>query len=488
MRRLLIVVFLFAGALPAASAYARAGYAIPPDNPFVGTPGARGEVYVYGLRNPWRWSFDPGTGGMFIGDVGAGRREEVTFLPGAASRGANLGWNCREGSFAGNRCRPENYFPPTYEFRSGPDVVIGGYVVRDPALPSFAGRYLYGRYESGIYALGPRASGKAIKTQARIESMTSLGEDALGRLHATSYNGAVYRLAETGGSLALTKIGEFARPVSVVSPPGDAGQLFIVEKRGRVQLLAGGQVTEFLDITRRVREKGYEEGLLGVAFAPDYASSGRVFAYYTNKAGNLQLDEYAYNAGGPNRVDVSTRKQVLTIRHQRSDSHNGGGLLFGPDGNLYLSTGDGDVTGDPDGDAQDLGSLLGKILRLDVGLTASHSLDTTAPALRARVKGRQDVLHLRGAIAYARCPESCSVAARGMLRIAGRVLRLRTVATVAGPGRATRLKLLLTASGRRALEHGLGGRRPISIRLTLRARDSSGNRSSPVARKVTIRR
>lgn len=112
---------------------------------------------------------------------------------------------------------------------------------RDPALPSFAGRYLYGRYESGIYALGPRASGKAIKTQARIESMTSFGEDALGRLYATSYNGAVYRLAETRGSLSLTKIGEFARPVSVVSPPGDAGQLFIVEKRGRVQLLAGGR-------------------------------------------------------------------------------------------------------------------------------------------------------------------------------------------------------------------------------------------------------
>lgn len=120
MRRLLIVVFLFAGALPAASAYAGAGYAIPPDNPFVGTPGARGEVYVYGLRNPWRWSFDPGTGGMLIGDVGAGRREEVTFLPGAASRGANLGWNCREGSFAGNRCRPESTFLPLTSFAAAP--------------------------------------------------------------------------------------------------------------------------------------------------------------------------------------------------------------------------------------------------------------------------------------------------------------------------------------------------------------------------------
>lgn len=488
MRRSIIIILLFAGMLSAAPGYARAGYRIPPDNPFITTPGARGEVYVYGLRNPWRWSFDSHTAAMFIGDVGGGQREEVTFLPSSSIRGANLGWNCLEGQRVQGDCRPPNYFPPAHQFPSSPDVIIGGYVVHDPALPSFAGRYLYGRYESGIYALGPRASGRAVKTGARIESMTSLSEDALGHLYATSYNGPVYRLAEQAEALTLVEIGEFARPVSVVSPPGDGEKLFIVEKRGRVKLRAGGQITDFLDITDRVREKGYEEGLLAFAVAPDYASSGRVFTYYTNKAGNLQLDEYLRSAGDLDRVDPSTRTPLLTIRHGRSDSHNGGQLLFGPDGYLYLSTGDGDLMGDPDGDAQDLGSLLGKILRLDVGVATSSAPDTMAPALRARVRARQQVLRLRGAVAYVRCTESCSVAARARLRIAGRPLLTRSVATPAGPGRAARLKVVLAASGRRALERGLRARRPVSMRLTLQARDTSGNRSRQVVRRVKIKR
>ena len=204
----------------------------------------------------------------------------------------------------------------------------------------------------------------------------------------------------------------FARPVSVVAPPGDPDRLFIVEKRGRVKLLAGGQVTDFLDISNRVRDRGYEEGLLAFTPAPDYSSSGRVFAYYTNNAGHLQLDEYLRAPGGPDRIDASSRTPVLRIRHGRSESHQGGQLSFGPDGYLYLSTGDGDARGDPDGDAQNLASLLGKILRLDAGVAASHPLDTTAPALRTHVRSRQRVLRLRGALAYVRCTESCTVSAR----------------------------------------------------------------------------
>jgi len=81
MRGLIAVALLLAGVLPAVPVHARAGYGIPPDNPSVNTPGARDEVYVYGLRNPWRWSFDPLTGAMLIADVGGNRREEITFLP-----------------------------------------------------------------------------------------------------------------------------------------------------------------------------------------------------------------------------------------------------------------------------------------------------------------------------------------------------------------------------------------------------------------------
>lgn len=211
MRRLIVWGLLLAGALPAAPSYARSGYAIPPDNPFVGTPGARGEVYVYGLRNPWRWSFDAQTGAMLVADVGGNRREEITFLPGWASSGANLGWSCLEGRFVRLACRPPNYFPPSHQFRSGPDVVIGGYVVSDPSLPSFNGRYLYGRYQSGVYALDGRASGRAVKTRAEVEDLTSFGLDGAGHLYATSYNGPVYRFAEREGALTLNRIGKRPR-------------------------------------------------------------------------------------------------------------------------------------------------------------------------------------------------------------------------------------------------------------------------------------
>lgn len=162
--------------------------------------------------------------------------------------------------------------------------------------------------------------------------------------------------------------------------------------------------------------------------------------------------------------------------------------MFGPDGYLYLSTGDGDVKGDPQGDAQNLGSLLGKILRLDVGVAGSHPADTTAPALRARASSRQPVLRLHGAVAYVRCTESCSVAAEGRLRIAGRAYRTRRAATHAGPGRRVRLTVHLRRGARRALEHGLRRRSRTSMRLELRAHDASGNRAPPVALRVRVRR
>ena len=152
-----------------------------------------------------------------------------------------------------------------------------------------------------------------------------------------------------------------------------------------------------------MRDRGYEEGLLAFAFAPDYASSGRVFAYYTNNAGHLQLDEYLRTPESPNRIDAATRTPLLTIRHGQSDSHQGGQLLFGPDGYLYLSTGDGDVKGDPQGDAQNLGSLLGKILRLDVGVAGVPPGRHNRSRASGAGKRRQRVLRLRGAVAYVRC-------------------------------------------------------------------------------------
>ena len=140
--------------------------------------------------------------------------------------------------------------------------------------------------------------------------------------------------------------------------------------------------------------------------APDYATSGRVFVFYTNNGNDLQLDEYRRTADGPDRADLSTRRPILTIPHDQAMNHNGGQLLFGPDGRLYLSTGDGGTQGDPEGDAQSLGSLLGKVLRSRRGSPAVRRRHRR-PEGAHQVKRRQRVLRARGVVAYVRCSESC---------------------------------------------------------------------------------
>ena len=200
----------------------------------------------------------------------------------------------------------------------------------------------------------------------------------------------------------------------MAAPYGDPDRLFIAELGGRIVLRTAGQNHEFINLDPIVLTGG-EQGLLSVAVAPDYAASGRVFVFYNDNAGNLALDVLRRSGSDPNTADPSTRRNVMTIAHSQADNHNGGQLQFGSDGYLYLSTGDGGTQGDPEGDAQSLGSLLGKILRIDVdpapGAPPPLAVagDTRAPRLRARVKRRQRVLKLRGAVARASCDERCTI-------------------------------------------------------------------------------
>jgi glucose/arabinose dehydrogenase len=472
-----------AAATPAAHAAPHPGYRVPLDNPFVAVPGARPEVYVLGMRNPYRWSFDAPTGDMYVADVGGNLREEITYLPRAKIAGANLGWHCLEGTRAQKSCRPSNYFPPTHEYPSGPDVVIGGYVVHDPSLPSFQGRYLYGRFYSGLWVLGAGARGFATNV-APLLGVTSFGEDSAGHLYATSYEGSVYRLGESAGLLTAAPIGPlFTHPVQVLSPPYDSERLFVVEKAGRVTLLDNGGATEFLDISARVSGEKYEEGLLGFVPAPDYNSSGRVFAFYTDKGGDIQVDEYRRTARDPDRADPSTRKPLLTIQHDQSTHHHGGQMNFGRDGYLYLSTGDGDIKVDPQDDAQNPGSLLGKILRIDVRATRP---DARAPRLRVKVASEQRVLRAKAATAYASCSESCSLTASARIRIGGRAFDLLPAGAAPNAGRRGRLKLLLTPHCVHLLERALKRHRPASVRITLRASDATGNSPKAVVRTVRV--
>ncbi|QJR11732.1 hypothetical protein DSM104443_02814 [Usitatibacter rugosus] len=173
------------------------------------------------------------------------------------------------------------------------------------------------------------------------------------------------------------------QPVAIAHPGDGTGRLFIVEKVGRIQILQNGAVlpTPFLDISPRVSTSG-ERGLLGLAFDPNYENNGRFFVYYARiEDGALRVSSFTNRPGVPNQADPDSEQSLLTIAHPGADNHNGGQLAFGPDGFLYIGTGDGGGSGDPNNNAQSDGSLLGKILRLDV-TRAQASPEIWAKGLR----------------------------------------------------------------------------------------------------------
>jgi len=228
-------------------------YSIPAGNPFVGTAG-RDEVWAYGLRNPWRFSFDRVTGDMVIGDVGQGSREEVDYAPSpgagvVSGGGANYGWNCREGLIAypapAAPCATAGAFvDPVFDYVHQNPVdgaaygcsIIGGYVVRDRSLGDLYGRYVYADYCVGqIRSLQLPATvtetGSGDRSEALVvESPTSFGEDSCGRIYVTSEEGPVYRFE--GSTPALCQ-----EPGSTQSPAGAAGHSSKPE-RGRLVLSA----------------------------------------------------------------------------------------------------------------------------------------------------------------------------------------------------------------------------------------------------------
>jgi glucose/arabinose dehydrogenase len=152
--------------------------------------------------------------------------------------------------------------------------------------------------------------------------------------------------------------------VYLTAPSGDT-RLFIVEQPGRVRIVNDGLLlgTPFLDITDRVNFGG-ERGLLSLAFDPAYAANGRFYVYYTGAQGDIIVDRHTVTANPDAASATPTR--VITIPHRDAGNHNGGLVMFGPDGLLYLGTGDGGGAGDQQNNAQNTASLLGKLLRVDV--------------------------------------------------------------------------------------------------------------------------
>jgi len=189
-------------------------YSIPADNPFAGaTPGAD-EIYAYGLRNPWRFSFDRLTGDLTIGDVGYNLWEEIDFMPNGTGRGANFGWNCLEGSHPlsptppGCTPLPGNATPPVLEYPhpvTGLAAVTGGYVIRDGALPSLVGRYVYAdpynTFGGELRTAQLSASGSSGDSGLGVTAtdVVSFGEDACAHIYVAAISGTVYRLEPTAG-------------------------------------------------------------------------------------------------------------------------------------------------------------------------------------------------------------------------------------------------------------------------------------------------
>lgn len=174
----------------------------------------------------------------------------------------------------------------------------------------------------------------------------------------------------------------FESPTYLTGAHDGSGRLFIVEQRGRIRIIAGGSIqsTPFLDITDRVRYGG-EMGLLGLAFHPAYASNGRFFVNYTRIGPDgleTVIAEYSVSTSNPNAAARDSEQILLTFT-QPFENHNGGMLEFGPDGFLYIGTGDGGSGGDPQRNGQNLGTLLGKLLRIDVDSAKPYAIPPDNP-------------------------------------------------------------------------------------------------------------
>ncbi len=172
-------------------------------------------------------------------------------------------------------------------------------------------------------------------------------------------------------------------PVGIQNAGDGSGRLFIVEKRGRILILKNGQLlpTPFLDISTEVGSQYTEQGLLGLAFHPNYAQSGLFFVNYTDGNGNTVIAHFHISADDPNLADPASEVDILHV-NQPYNNHNGGGLAFGPDGYLYIGLGDGGSEGDPLRIGQNLQTLLGKMLRIDVDHGALYAIPADNPFVK----------------------------------------------------------------------------------------------------------
>ena len=403
-------------------------YSIPADNPYVDAKEACAEIWLYGFRNPWRFSFDRQTGDLWIGDVGEGKWEEIDMRPAGATGNRNYGYPACEGDQhgrpdgSGSNCPAETgTVGPVMQYSHDDSrcSVSGGYVYRGP-IASLQGRYIFGDACTSELFIGTQSNGKwtfepfPSGIKPGYGTIAAFGEGEDGTLYvvdhlnsqvwrfdekkpgkdATSYStertfGApiaaaamlVWNLVTTPASagipadLTLTPYitSGITEPVAIRSPGDGSGRMFIVERGGALRVVANGQLLSTPYYTRSVDTGDVERGLLGLAFDPNFESNGTLYIVYTASGASGEILRRLVATNPAANVFSGTDTEIMHI--PLFYNHNGGDIHFGPDNYLYWSTGSGTGSFDPENLAQDLWKrdiggttyyLMGKVLRIDV--------------------------------------------------------------------------------------------------------------------------
>ncbi|HJO91751.1 MAG TPA: PQQ-dependent sugar dehydrogenase, partial [Anaerolineales bacterium] len=171
----------------------------------------------------------------------------------------------------------------------------------------------------------------------------------------------------------------FQRPIYVTHSGDGTARLFVVEQNGAIYIVSGGKVldTPFLDLKDRITRSSSEQGLLGLAFDPNYSDNGQFFVHYSDNNGDTVVMKFLVS-GDANRADYQSGIEVLT-QSQPYRNHNGGQIAFGPDGNLYIGLGDGGLAGDPQQNGQNLATMLGSILRVSIESSVGYTVPSDNP-------------------------------------------------------------------------------------------------------------
>ncbi len=230
---------------------------------------------------------------------------------------------------------------------------------------------------------------------------------ALAFLTCAGHPTAIPLPPEGAGNLRLESVAtNLTDPLYLTSPPGDTARLFVVEKGGAIRVVQHGQLLPqaFLDLSALV-STGSEQGLLSMAFHPNYAANGFSYVDYTDGNGDTHVERYHVSAADSNAADTASHKRILFVP-QPYTNHNGGLVLFGPDGMLYIGMGDGGSGGDPQNRAQHPDSLLGKLLRIDVDGGNPYAIPVGNPFKNGGGAGEVWALGLRNPWRYGFDPPS----------------------------------------------------------------------------------